>query len=160
VGDAPVEDGIGEFEFETASGSDAAFRGQRAAHHQVAGAEAALRILFRKDFEEVRRGQHSRDGAMLVAHAAARDRGMGGEFEAVPVRGDIIEAPEAGCDGFVAKLLGERDADGFSFAIGVVGAGTDPQVAMLTRKSSTSPLDALPIASMRSAAVRRLAATR
>ena len=46
-----------------------------------------------------------------------------------PVNGDVVETPEQRRDGLLAHLFGDRDAIGFDFAVGMIGAGADPQRA-------------------------------
>jgi hypothetical protein len=46
----------------------------------------------------------------------------------------FVVAPSVLCDRFGAELLRERHADGFRFAVGVVGADGDPQAVGLVQQ--------------------------
>src|SRR5437660_7372231 len=96
--------------------ANAALGGERAAEHDPAGVE---RIAP----EQIFRGAHRGDRAFLVELAI----GPGAQDEALPMVFYVVVAPSILGDRLGAELLRERHADGFRFAVGVIGADGDPE---------------------------------
>jgi hypothetical protein len=88
--------------------------------------------------DQVARRSEGGDDTLLVEDAPAVDGRKGAQYELIPMRLQLLIAPELPADRLAAELLGQRDADGFGLAVRMVGAETDPEPI---GKRNDDPLD-------------------
>src|SRR5881396_3804649 len=118
----PLEDWILQLHREALAAADPIFRRQGAAEHRVTGFQriATHQILGRAD---------GGDRALLIELAVD----PGAQYQALPVRLDLVVAPRFTRHGLGAELLGERYTDGFRFAVRVVRTQSHAQFTSLKK---------------------------
>src|SRR6202790_4676158 len=127
MANAALENGALEFNLEAARRADAALGREGAAEHgaavrKTAAAETAVNQFLHR--------QQVVERAFLVQHPRAADPCMRTQDHLIPMAGHVLEFPQHRCDRLVAHLLGDGDAVGFHFPVGVVGASADEDAAL------------------------------
>src|SRR5260221_14680361 len=113
-----------ELDLEALAWPDRADRRQGAAEHRhtarqaLVAAPAGDQVAWRTDI-----GQR----ALLVEHAFAAVPDEAAQYQAVPMRLDLLEAPGHAADRLGADLLGDGDAIALGLAVGMVGAQGHPE---------------------------------
>src|SRR5947209_8248879 len=76
---------------------------------------------------QIVRMAHRGKWPLLIERACTADHGMRTNHDLVPMRADVVEAPECRTQHLAAKLLRERDAHCLGLPIGMIGAGPNPE---------------------------------
>ena len=95
---------VAQRELERFGRTNAADRGQCAAHHYIAGAKFRSGTRLKCD-NQILRVQHRGDIAVLIHDPLAADGGVAGDLQGIPALMEIVVSPKLPRDRLVAHLF-------------------------------------------------------